>query len=102
MKYNPEIDLDTAPEGSLLLVCMREVNVTHRRDGDAIRACQHCLRPVRVAPTSQALLADAEKRGRLIRVKCIECAEHTLMRPDTQFGFAPGAAEEIIRRTGGK
>lgn len=69
--------------------------------GDDRRVCPKCMRVIRIAPSSMALLAAAERRGRVTRVRCWYCARADMDRPGLEFGLAPGSLEEILARHGG-
>lgn len=102
MRLAPPVDLESSVE-PMLIVCMRESEFGYpSQPGDMLRTCAGCLRAIRIAPTSQALLAQAERLGRRLSVRCIQCAEPLLGRPGMKFGSAPGADEEIKSRMGDK
>lgn len=104
MKFHPRMDLGEVPAGAPIgLVCALEENLDHPPSpGCTRRVCPECLRAIRLAPSSQALLADAERRGVLVMVRCLECAREHMEKPDLEIGMAPGCLEELIEWTGGK
>jgi hypothetical protein len=97
-KFRTRIGLEDLPEDQpLMIVCVVEADLAEcgpSTAGDALRPCGGCLRVVRVAPSSQSLLADAERLGRTVKVRCWRCAEPN-MEAAEEFGLAPGALEEI-------
>lgn len=102
MKFHPRIDLATlAPGAPVLIVCMLETELAEPSTDDR-RVCASCLRVVRIAPSSQSFLADAERMGRTTAVRCMYCARSAIERPGMEFGLAPGSIEEIIERLGDK